>query len=386
MALTDPNANLRDLLSQFQGISQGAQDTFQASNQLRQQAAQQNFNQQAPGLLSNPNQDSLNKLALLKDQTGDPSLLGSVYGTYQKVAAKKAGLDDSEDGNSFEAADFKKAYPQMTDEEAKVAENSTESDKEILSRLDKKYGTDKLDNQMALEDYKNKNKQRDKFTGYYNRFSDQVDKETNSLSAALQGLKSGTKIDDSLAVQALVKSATGSTRPVSDKQVSQYISNTFGNQAGTVANFFQNGNVSTLPPDVKATLSQALQQAINNKDQYKQRHVAELLSNASGDYPQLFEGATPDKAVLQRAKKAGLDYQVDSSGRGSFVTKPTKTEVQGAPGDGDKLTALFNDVKKIQDPSMQKAWVDKLSKWNGKVMPAPIQAQYQAALSQAIGK
>lgn len=386
MALTDPNANLRDLLSQFQGISQGAQDTFQASNQLRQQAAQQNFNQQAPGLLSNPNQDSLNKLALLKDQTGDPSLLGSVYGTYQKVAAKKAGLDDSEDGNSFEAADFKKAYPQMTDEEAKVAENSTESDKEILSRLDKKYGTDKLDNQMALEDYKNKNKQRDKFTGYYNRFSDQVDKETNSLSAALQGLKSGTKIDDSLAVQALVKSATGSTRPVSDKQVSQYISNTFGNQAGTVANFFQNGNVSTLPPDVKATLSQALQQAINNKDQYKQRHVAELLSNASGDYPQLFEGATPDKAVLQRAKKAGLDYQVDSSGQGSFVTKPTKTEVQGAPGDGDKLTALFNDVKKIQDPSMQKAWVDKLSKWNGKVMPAPIQAQYQAALSQAIGK
>lgn len=391
MALVDPNANLRDLLSQFQGIAQGTQQTLGAANNLRQQAAQQNFLQNAPGLLAQGSDAANDQLAVQAYAAGDSAPLQTQLAGKQKIAAKKAGLSDEEDANSFDPEDIQGIVKGLPYDVAKKLSASGLNDQQVLEQAKaymnpKANADDKLSNQEALTDYKQKLKDRQNFSGKFNQFALPVDKEIQSLKDAGDNLKSGKVLTDALALQALAKSISGSTRPLSPQAAQSLIASTLGGDSQKVSNFLQSGDQSVLSPEQRQTLQSTIQKSVGNKQAYKAQHVAEFLSNAQGDYPTLFQGGKPDASVLQRAKAAGLDYSVDSTGQVSFATKPTKTTVQGAPGDGDRLTTLLAKANGIKNAKYKLSAVKALTSYKDKVLPPEIATDIEADINRHLGQ
>lgn len=304
-------SDLQDLLD-LQALTGQFQE---ATGGLRQQAAQQVLNQQAPDLIS---QGNFGEVAGLAGQAGQPQLQTGIIEKLiaQKTAAAKPGqipltraqivanlpaeLQTNEElVNSLEKAPLSAQLQLLKAQQ--TGYNQGENRKVSVANLGERK-TQAIQGQRGAA-----SKVLDEALKPY----EEDDKNLTKIKAAFD---KNTNTGDSLAMVYIAKVIGGQSGVLTDKDIDRMLGPSFGMKVNELKNYLSGGNETILTPAQRQSLREVIQLAQENNKTFRARDFQKSVQDQIVSNPRLIKDGKIDPSIADRAKREGYTVGLDAEG------------------------------------------------------------------------
>lgn len=372
----NPGFDINQVLQASQGFNQAAQG-------LRQQQANQDYANQAPGLLSDGSPEALGQLAgldLARGGSDVTDLLVKQKSAQSKAKETEAAIPDS-------AVDVLN-IPQSQKNEINAIKDPKL--KQAVLSFYQKNNTEVLGQQKEKQtELKNTQAQRQSFANTFDKSYKELQDQEQDLQKVKSQLAQGTQPADNVANRTMLR-ILGSDKRVTDRAVLAFINDTFGGDVTKATNFFTNSAASKLQPNQRKALNSLLVSEANNIEANKADVLGGHLNNAVSTFPSLIDAnGKPDKAIVARAKQAGFTVVPNQDGTVSFQSKgQTRTlpSDMGGGGGGVDVKSLYTSLNGITDPTLKKQAQDQLENAiNNKTLTPELVKKFKLKVQQFSG-
>ena len=296
-----------DVIAQISG---GAKDFRGGATELRNIAAKQEFQQQAPDLISEMNGQGIGlyspaeargQLAQLAFNSGDPTILRQlVKDQFQPKKMPEQALPDS-------AIDADPTLRKEMKAQLKLLKNDPAAQNKAYNQYQQAIGILDSRDQEYRRNKQFIQGQRTALNSELSKISKNI-RETDELyNNVKDAMAKGTLPADAVVFNFLARKLANEKGPLSDSDRAQFISRAFEGDKQKFDNFISGASTSPLTDEQRQAFKDLIDQSVKNYEKVKASAVEDTLSQAIGGKPDLFTD-TADKLATDFAKKYGFEY------------------------------------------------------------------------------
>lgn len=368
--------DLRNYLETLAVGNQAGENFAKSAQELRQQAALQQFAAQVPqlaqnqdvggivsGALSYGNQTPLNEL--LKNAM-NPTKNKAPYTEQQLVAQ---GLE----------ADKAKVIKDLPfDQQKDAIDNIAATKSRGISERGVAVSEENAARNLREETQKQRNLVAKNFKEVETKFRD----EDRAISKIGEAFNQKTLPSDAVVMNYIARNIAGEKGPLSEGDIKRIVGDSFYGDLTAAENWIKGATSSKATPEQRAAYKQLLDIAKTNFDTYRQQAVYDTFQQALEDNPKLKANGKLDNQIILKADRLGYDAKLDKDGYLDLAKKEKKTapldvtnKETGAP-DINKLEAQINLIsnKDIKAKALSKLNEAKAS---GNANPEALNAFYE---------
>lgn len=306
---------LRDFLLNLQTGAQGFNAGADSAEALRKSIEQRNFSEAAPSMIAQ----------------GD---VGGLTGALAKFDPNKAG--EIALAQSIKNKGNTPMTPQAIDA-LKLPQPAKDVLKQMKS-MDQQQGYIKdfgTTEQVAVQEFERGRRMKraeatqiKDFRTHFRKVEDEVMQDQKQLDKTYEALKQGTVPGDAVVFNMLARKVGEEKGPLSEGDVARFINKAFAGSTQKFENWVSGDPKSQLTDDQKAAYKDLLDLAYKNWKEYKDVKIGRNLADSLTDYNMITDKGTPDKAIMESAKRHGFEFK-----DGKFVKGKTTTTLTGPSAD-----------------------------------------------------
>jgi hypothetical protein len=344
---------LRDYLASLQSGLQGAQAGSEAAAAIRQQAQLQDLSAQAPELL---NQGKFNDVAAMAAGAGDMSLLRQLASNQQEAQLKPKSVPFTEAQLIAQGvpADKAKLFSQIPDlaTQDKAVSNFESSRSAGLTGQGLSLQA-QAQSRLAEESVQKQRASSGKIIGDWEKNDVEEKRAIEKVNAAL---KSNSLTGDAIVVNYIARAMAGEKGPLAEGDITRLIGTSFEGDVARAQNYLQSIAQPTSSPEQRRVYKQLLELAQSNYSTWRGNSAGKAFSQAIENNPKLAKDGKLDPSLKNKAKRLGIEVDLDPDTGAPVVNIGTKSAPQnpvnpetGAPD----ITILEQQIELIQDPNVK---------------------------------
>jgi len=344
---------LRDYLASLQSGLQGAQAGSEAASALRQQAQMQELASAAPELM---NQGKFAEVASMAAGAGDMSMLRDLAGAQIKAQAKGPEARFTKDqlitqGVPADKAEVFAQLPDLTMQKEAVS-NYEATRTAGMTRENIGLQT-KAQERLAEESVQKQRASSGKIIGDWEKNDSEERRAIEKVNAAL---KSNSLTGDAIVVNFIARAMAGEKGPLAEGDITRLIGTSFAGDAARAQNYLQSIAQPTASAEQRRVYKQLLELAQSNYKTWRGDSAGRAFSQAIENNPKLAKDGKLDPSLKNKAKRLGIDVELDPDTGAPVVNVGVKSAPQnqmnpetGAPD----ITILEQQIELIQDPNVK---------------------------------
>jgi hypothetical protein len=296
-----------DIIAQ---ISSGAKEFRGGADELRKIAAQQEFQKQAPDLISEMSgqgiglyspSEARGQLALLASNSGDPSILRELV---------KSQIEPKKQAQPLMTASQINANGGYTPAQKKelIAAQTAEQQNDLARQYasgNASVREGEAENRRIKETVQ---KQRNALSSELSKISKNIRESDELFSNVKDSLAKGTLPADAVVFNFLARKLAGEKGPLAVQDREQFVNRAFGGDLQKAANFFSGESTTVLSPEQRQAFKDLVNQSVKNYERVKASSIEDTLTQAIGGKPDLFTDKA-DRLATDFAKKYGYEFK-----------------------------------------------------------------------------